>query len=604
MECLLRNDQRASLPWALETLRQEGGVLLGDAPGFGKSFQALGLAQALGARVSILGPRALETMWRDYLSRFGIEGKFYSLGELRHRSTPPVTVLDRSSILIVDEAHAFVQPHSQQSEGLARWCYGIPTILLSATPFQNHPRDVLQLLSYFSLEAQWLCARREYSSARSLALIDRLSVRRDVVHHRKVTRTRYSVEAPVVALEEAAKQMAWAQTSHRALFFQHLLQRSLSSPSAGRASLARAIRYLEEQKAHQDAGYDLSRKAFASDFIGGQRAFPFWHGEAFASAEDKDASLGERIEVLLRIQQELPAVSEQEHFSWLRRLSPPVLVFSQFRTTIDALWRAFRHERPLIRWTGEGIETNFAWRGTQEELRHPQAWTLATDVASQGLDFQHAASLVHLDLHWNPMNTLQREGRALRGTTTDPLHIWSPEYSTEVQKAWRLGALREEKLDRHRRWHNAQTRAIQSPATTVSLRTKSPATDHSPLEGPFIENGLHKAGLLEEISDLRGAILRLLSEAPSLLQAAESFSSHGMSAHTKDLARQQGLWPAGLQHWSHDDVRAAHPKESDQRLKHWHQQLHRALETRDTPLPYTPETIIAAPRRTQGERLV
>ena len=107
-----------------------------------------------------------------------------------------------------------------------------------------------------------------------------------------------------------------------------------------------------------------------------------------------------------------------------------ILVFSFFRKTIEHLAR--RLEGLTI--DGESVRISVLYGPTAEEERHRiiEAFrnepgphiVLASEIASEGLDFEFANVMVNYDLPWNPMRVEQRIGRLDRyGQRSATIHI-------------------------------------------------------------------------------------------------------------------------------------------------------------------------------------
>lgn len=631
MKITLRKDQRAVIPWALRALRREGCVLFADAPGFGKSYQALGVVDALGGTPVVIAPRALHGMWREYIVRAGKGIALYSYGELR-RSPERLMTASKGRVVIVDEAHAFVNPRAQQSIGLARVVAGLPTIFLSATPYQNHARDLLQILGHRSSWAHWLLQQQIFEGGEVDHLLAQVCRRRSIRHHRVVSRRSYPQEAELEVVRGAAVAMSMGDPALSALLFHGLLRRRLSSYEAWEASLGEGRRYLEEGLAHATEGRVLSRRAYRRDLQDGQRAFGFLqptdeeradidvanslaaheastcaveselHRHAARSERDakvRPHTVEEYREGLRALADVAGRMAEERQVSdatraswrWLLSLPRPLVLFSTYRTTVDAIYRSLRSHARIIRWTGAGIDANFPWRGdgplpplkavpTEGWVRaspasqqassgpptHPSGYEgatydailVATDVAAEGVDLSEARTLVHLDLHWNPMTTLQREGRVLRGETREPVEIYSPVYTEAVDGAWRLSSLRREKYARFARWR-ARGEA-RSGAALSGIGPEDAAMESAEAASVAVE-GWH------------AAVLRFLVASPEFLEreATELSESFMQAAASAGLAS-----PSILAWWSlarDNDTPAMLRQEAHTRLQRWRTEL-------------------------------
>jgi len=137
---------------AKRILYEYNGVFLADVVGLGKTYMAAMLAQQLEGRTLVIAPPLLLQVenpgsWPSVFSDFGIHGaRFESLGKLDR-------VLDedpnRYRNVIVDEAHRFRSEDTLAYEQLAEICRGKRVILVTATPYNNHPFDILALIKLF-----------------------------------------------------------------------------------------------------------------------------------------------------------------------------------------------------------------------------------------------------------------------------------------------------------------------------------------------------------------------------------------------------------------------------------------------------------------------
>lgn len=441
----LRDDQRAVLPWAQKTLAREGGVLFADAPGYGKSYQALGLSQLLNLRPIIIAPRALVVMWRNYLLEAELEGEVISYGEMGHLHTRwSEEGIRGDPLLIVDEAHAFVNSSTQRYRALARLCFGLPMVLLTATPFQNRIDDALNLLALFSGEAAWLRQQPASKAPGVRGLMARLSIARMPPAQRQVQRRRYLVTAERQAIEAAAAAIC-VQDEPRGLILHWLLSRRLSSYSAWYQSVRQAARYIDEQRAALHAGRVLTRSVFARDFAHDQRAFPFIL-ESLESESLNVETLDASLETLRAAARHVQRMRHPTPWRWIVSQRRPVLIFSRYRATVDEIYRHLRFRVRMIRWTGAGIDSNFPRTDAPLHTQLSNTILVATDIAAEGLDLRVCNTLVHADVHWNPMRSIQREGRIRRGECGSRATIWSPQYPDSLSDLWAIEHRRAYKL--------------------------------------------------------------------------------------------------------------------------------------------------------------
>lgn len=140
---------------ALSIIEQHNGVLIADVVGLGKTIIACTIAKALRKRGMVICPPGLmgdenkNEGWRKYLDQFQLyDWEVRSQGKLEE-TFEYLKDRDDFEIIIVDEAHRFRNSDTQSYELLKNICRGKMVILLTATPFNNKPSDILALLNLF-----------------------------------------------------------------------------------------------------------------------------------------------------------------------------------------------------------------------------------------------------------------------------------------------------------------------------------------------------------------------------------------------------------------------------------------------------------------------
>ncbi len=136
---------------AKKILLEYGGVFISDVVGLGKTYISAMLAGQLSGRTLIIAPpvlleKANPGSWPNVFSDFRVSADFESLGkldDLLKRGT------EKYENVIIDEAHRFRTETTVTYEKLAEICRGKRVILVTATPYNNAPKDILSLLKLF-----------------------------------------------------------------------------------------------------------------------------------------------------------------------------------------------------------------------------------------------------------------------------------------------------------------------------------------------------------------------------------------------------------------------------------------------------------------------
>ncbi|RMG82463.1 MAG: helicase, partial [Bacteroidetes bacterium] len=136
---------------ARRILDEYGGVFLADVVGLGKTYISALLANQLpGRHLVIASPALLDkdnpNSWPNVFHDFKIAAEFESVGKLEkiiERGT------DRYDNVFIDEAHKFRNEANISYELLSRICAGKKVILVTATPLNNTPLDILAQIKLF-----------------------------------------------------------------------------------------------------------------------------------------------------------------------------------------------------------------------------------------------------------------------------------------------------------------------------------------------------------------------------------------------------------------------------------------------------------------------
>lgn len=140
---------------AKKIIEEYDGVFLSDVVGLGKTFMGTMLCQELKGKVLVLAPPHLidehnEGSWENSFRNFGFRARDYkcrSIGVLEK-------IIERNEhkdfdIILIDEAHRFRNEGNETYTRLAQICRGKKVILVTATPYNNSPSDLLAQIKLF-----------------------------------------------------------------------------------------------------------------------------------------------------------------------------------------------------------------------------------------------------------------------------------------------------------------------------------------------------------------------------------------------------------------------------------------------------------------------
>ena len=140
---VLRPDQVETVHRVRMHLDRDGGCLLADDVGTGKTYVALAAAREW-AHPLIVVPASLRSTWQQAARRADVRCTL-ATHEALSRGRP----LDREfDGIVVDESHRF-RPTSRRHAALAGLSARAPLLMLSATPMQNRARELAAQLALF-----------------------------------------------------------------------------------------------------------------------------------------------------------------------------------------------------------------------------------------------------------------------------------------------------------------------------------------------------------------------------------------------------------------------------------------------------------------------
>jgi len=219
-----------AIRFALDKVKKYDGAILADVVGLGKSIIASAVAYNLGIKPIIISPKHLTSQWDDYQSEFRLMGarvyKSTKLEEVyeKHKNT------NEPYLIIIDEAHRFRNEDTNDYRLLHDICRMHPenkVLLLTATPFNNNPKDIFALIKLFQTPGE--------STIRS---VDNLSLRfRELVErYKKLNNHRRKHPEDADYIKEEADEISFEM---RRLIEPIVIRRS-------RLDLKKIIRYRED----------------------------------------------------------------------------------------------------------------------------------------------------------------------------------------------------------------------------------------------------------------------------------------------------------------------------------------------------------------------
>ena len=136
---------------AKKILNEYGGVFLSDVVGLGKTYMSAMLAKQLPGRTLVIAPPILldeknPGSWKNVFRYFEIFADYESIGKLDNVIEKGTKSYEN---VFIDESHRFRTDTNITFEKIARICRGKKVVLVTATPLNNTPSDILSQIRLF-----------------------------------------------------------------------------------------------------------------------------------------------------------------------------------------------------------------------------------------------------------------------------------------------------------------------------------------------------------------------------------------------------------------------------------------------------------------------
>ena len=145
--------QMDAINFGIDRINKFWGVIIADVVGLWKSIIASAIAHNLQMKTIVIAPPHLEEQWRDYGFEFSFSPQVYSTGAIDKALEKHWWNWDKL-LIILDEAHKHRNEDTENYKLLHRLCAGNKVMALSATPFNNDPKDIYALIKLFDTPGQ------------------------------------------------------------------------------------------------------------------------------------------------------------------------------------------------------------------------------------------------------------------------------------------------------------------------------------------------------------------------------------------------------------------------------------------------------------------
>lgn len=411
-------------------------LLLADAVGLGKTIQAGLILSELLERgwvehALIVCPAGLRDTWaRELRARFGIASTVLDQPAIAGRIAmlPPgvspwsghavaiasIDFVKRDAVLaaidnepldlvIADEAH-HLSPGTDRGAAISRLAARVPwCVFVSATPHSGD-RAAFEYLTSLGETGDALTIFRRMRSDVGITSSRRL---------RFLGVTPTALERSMLAAIEAYARAIWdarGRHDHAArLIAVTLARRAASSRAAIERTLTRRLALFSNanvEPAQTSLPWDEGDRSddLEPDVI--------LSAQGLENAEDERRAL----EALIALVGRCPNGSKFRRLQWfLDRAPEPVVIFTEYRDTLDAVVAALRTSSRRVGFIHGGLPMDGRQAAVDGFNDGRIDVLIATDAAGEGLNLHHRCRLViDFELPWNPLRLEQRIGRVDR----------------------------------------------------------------------------------------------------------------------------------------------------------------------------------------------
>lgn len=147
--------QEQAVRVAMQHIDKRNGVVIGDVVGLGKTLVGTAIAhvceEEYGTSTLIICPKNLESMWQDYVERYGLRGKVVPISQVE-KELPNVPA--RFRLVLIDESHNLRNKEGKRYQAIKEYMEqsGARCIMLTATPYNKGYLDLSAQLRLFLRE--------------------------------------------------------------------------------------------------------------------------------------------------------------------------------------------------------------------------------------------------------------------------------------------------------------------------------------------------------------------------------------------------------------------------------------------------------------------
>lgn len=143
--------QTDAIKKALHIIEEHSGVIIADVVGLGKSIIWSTILHNIWERTIIIAPPHLVDQRNDYKNSFDFDAEIFSSWSIQKAFERDSTNIHKAEVVLIDEAHKYRNSDTSDYWYLHQLCQGKKVVLLTATPFNNQPNDIFNLIKLFQI---------------------------------------------------------------------------------------------------------------------------------------------------------------------------------------------------------------------------------------------------------------------------------------------------------------------------------------------------------------------------------------------------------------------------------------------------------------------
>ncbi len=135
----------------LKILDEHNWVIIADVVWLWKSIIGSTLLWNIWEKAIIIAPPHLIDSWKEYKKVFDLKCEIFSSWSIEKALEYDINDIHKAKVVLIDEAHKYRNADTIDYWNLHQLCQWKKVILLSATPFNNEPNDIFNLIKLFQI---------------------------------------------------------------------------------------------------------------------------------------------------------------------------------------------------------------------------------------------------------------------------------------------------------------------------------------------------------------------------------------------------------------------------------------------------------------------